>query len=94
VILPDVLAALDELSLPALAAVQAKVSARLVAIATEAQPGADQQLDARQAAALMGISTSKLHKSWREFPFAFKIGNKLLFSRCGITEWIRMRHQA
>ena len=91
--LPDVLAALDELGLPALAAVQAKVSARLVAIATEAAPDADQQLDVAHAAALMGVSTSKLHKSWKDLPFACKFGNKLLFSRAGIAEWIRMRRK-
>lgn len=86
--LPDVLAALDDLTLPALAAVQAKVSARLVAIATEAvAPSAeDRLLTAEEAAGYLQRRPSWLYRR-QGLPFRVRVGGRDMYSLNGIKEW-------
>jgi len=56
---------------------------------TEREPVSphDQLIEVEEAAAIMKISTDTLYS--RPFPFKVYIGDRVLFSRVGIDQWIR-----
>jgi predicted DNA-binding transcriptional regulator AlpA len=69
-----------------LAEVQATALARLSAPAP-AQPVPDALLNVREAAQRLGCSKDFLYK--RDFPFARRLGRKLMFSSNGIDAYLR-----
>jgi len=100
----QVLAALDELierSAPSdFSALVVALSARLSALGAlalnatakrQAQSTAEEperNLSAKEAAGRLGVSTAYLYKNARRFPFALRIGRRLLFSSRGlVTTW-------
>src|SRR6266852_7166890 len=103
----QVLAALDELierSAPSdFSALVVALSARLSALGAlalnatakrQAQSTAEEperKLSAKEAAGRLGVSTAYLYKNARRFPFALRIGRRLLFSSRGLERWHRAR---
>jgi excisionase family DNA binding protein len=72
-----------------LAEISATASARLASPVVEARP--DEMLDVEEAARRMGFSKDYLYRHQRKFPFARKIGRKLLFSSVGLEKFLARR---
>ena len=103
----QVLAALDELigrvAPSALPALVVALSARLSSLGALALNGTvmreaqstseepERNLSAKEAAARLGVSTAYLYKNAGRFPFALRIGRRLLFSSRGVERWNRAR---
>lgn len=96
---PDVVAlvrqaALEEL--PALVGVLAEAEAvarlRLNTAASAGTSGnepEDRNLSAREAASRLGVSRPYLYKHADEYPFARRIGRRVVFDRRGLEAWNR-----
>jgi predicted DNA-binding transcriptional regulator AlpA len=69
--------------------IRAVAIARLSSPAIETRP--DELLDVEQAAARLHVSQAYLYRSARRFPFARRIGRKLLFSSVGIDKYLSKR---
>jgi len=48
----------------------------------------DRRIDAKEAAARLGVSVDYLYRHHRQFPFTARAGKKLLFSSNGIDRYI------
>ena len=53
------------------------------------QSQADELLSAPEAARRLGISQDYLYRHHRDFPFARRVGRRLLFSAVGIEKYIK-----
>lgn len=74
-----------------LAHAQALALARIAAAQSDTPPPAARNLTAREAAKLLGVSASWLHKNARELPFTRRIGRRVLFDSAGLERWRRSR---
>jgi excisionase family DNA binding protein len=72
-----------------LAEISATASARLSSSVVESRP--DELLDVEETARRIGISKDYLYRHQRKFPFARRIGRKLLFSSSGLDKFIARR---
>jgi excisionase family DNA binding protein len=72
-----------------LAEISATASARLSSAVVESRP--DQLLDVEETARRIGISKDYLYRHQRKFPFARRIGRKLLFSSSGLDKFLARR---
>jgi excisionase family DNA binding protein len=72
-----------------LAEISATASARLASSVVQARP--DEMLDVEEAARRMGVSKDYLYRHQRKFPFARRIGRKLLFSSVGLEKFLARR---
>jgi excisionase family DNA binding protein len=72
-----------------LAEISATASARLSSAVVESRP--DELLDVEETARRMGVSKDYLYRHQRKFPFARRIGRKLLFSSSGLDKFIARR---
>ena len=72
-----------------LAEISATASARLSSSVVESQP--DELLDVEETARRMGVSKDYLYRHQRKFPFARRIGRKLLFSSSGLDKFLARR---
>lgn len=55
----------------------------------DAAPPVDVRLlDVAAASQMLGVSEDYLYRHWRDFPFARKIGGRLLFSNVGIHAFV------
>ena len=79
--LPRLLGDLTEIS--------ATASARLTTFVVESRP--NEMLDVDEAARRMGVSKDYLYRHQRKFPFARRIGRKLLFSSSGLDKFLARR---
>jgi excisionase family DNA binding protein len=77
--LPRLLGDLEEIRATALA--------RLASPAAESRP--DEMLDVEQAAVRMNLSKDYLYRHHKRFPFARRIGRKLLFSSAGLDSYLK-----
>lgn len=84
--------------LPGLAGRLAEASAllelRLRAPAPAAQAAEDRNLSAREAAKRLGVSLPYLYKHAASWPFARRIGKRVLFSARGLEAWNRGQRPA
>jgi predicted DNA-binding transcriptional regulator AlpA len=53
-----------------------------------AQPVDVRMLDVAEASRMLGMSEDYLYRNWHDFPFAKKIGGRLLFSSVGIDRFV------
>jgi excisionase family DNA binding protein len=72
-----------------LAEISATASARLSSAVVESRP--DELLDVEETARRIGISKDYLYRHQRKFPFARRIGRKLLFSSSGLDKFLARR---
>jgi excisionase family DNA binding protein len=72
-----------------LAEISATASARLSSAVVESRP--DELLDVEETARRMGVSKDYLYRHQRKFPFARRIGRKLLFSSSGLDKFLARR---
>jgi len=77
--LPGLLGDLEEIRVTALA--------RITAPAGEARP--DELLDVEQVAKRLHVSRHYLYRHHRKFPFARRVGRKLLFSAAGLDLYLK-----
>lgn len=77
--LPELLGDLEVVRTTALARLAAPVTA----------PTADEMLDVEQAAARMNLSKDYLYRHHKRFPFARRIGRKILFSSAGLDSFLK-----
>ncbi len=75
--------------LSALGALALQAAGKRQAQSTAEEP--ERNLSAREAAARLGVSAAYLYKNARRFPFALRIGRRLLFSSRGLERWNRDR---
>jgi len=76
-----------------LGAIQARIAARLLDLnqAETGHPAAARLLDAQEAAARLGVSTTWLYRRARSLPFAVRLGGHLRFNDEEISRFIRSR---
>jgi excisionase family DNA binding protein len=67
--------------------IRASAMARLLSPAVESGP--DEMLDIDQAAERMNLSKDYLYRHHKRFPFARRIGRKLLFSSAGLDSYLK-----
>jgi len=72
-----------------LAEISATANARLTSSVVEAR--SDEMLDVEEAARRMGVSKDYLYRHQGKFPFARRIGRKLLFSSVGLEKFLARR---
>jgi excisionase family DNA binding protein len=72
-----------------LAEISATANARLTSSVVEAR--SDEMLDVEEAARRMGVSKDYLYRHQKKFPFARRIGRKLLFSSVGLEKFLARR---
>jgi excisionase family DNA binding protein len=72
-----------------LAEISATASARLSSSVVESRP--DELLDVEETARRMGVSKDYLYRHQGKFPFARRIGRKLLFSSSGLDKFLARR---
>jgi predicted DNA-binding transcriptional regulator AlpA len=82
--------------LAALAALQTRAAARMALAASPPypapEPAAETLLDARTAAARLGMSTDWLYRNKDKLPFTRRVGTRTVrFSESGITRWLATR---
>jgi predicted DNA-binding transcriptional regulator AlpA len=77
--LPRLLGDLEEIRTTALARLSAPAPA----------PAPDELLEVPEAAHRLGLSPSYLYHHHKRFPFARKIGRKLLFSSAGLEVYVK-----
>src|SRR5436309_7258869 len=71
-----------------LAALQARVAARLATGIPTNGGGGDRMVGIEDAAARTGMSKSWLYRHHHALPFAKRIGRKVVFSEAGLTRWL------
>ena len=72
-----------------LAEISATASARLSGSVVESRP--DELLDVEETARRMGVSKDYLYRHQGKFPFARRIGRKLLFLSSGLDKFLARR---
>ena len=92
---PDRVSALPLEAVPTIRGELAKLDTLLlmrVAMAQsngQAQPDGDRLLSAKEVAGRMGMSLDYVYKNASEFPFAVKEGRRVLFSECGLEQYLQ-----
>jgi excisionase family DNA binding protein len=86
-ILPDIIAEIDQLASDELPRLMLYVAARMAAVKSTPATAEDELLSVKEAAIMLGVSRSKLYHD-STLPFMVKVGSSRRFSRNGIQKFI------